>query len=131
MARDLLALSPSAQTSKNIASEHGIDLVLGGHDHIYWISKGVTQWNGYDINKAIPDATDDRGDVLIVKSGTDYQDISSVVITLVDAPEGSIRKKIIKEIKGIAIVQLMANPVVLIHFIFRREMQHKRQLSGR
>ncbi|KAK7693426.1 hypothetical protein QCA50_002994 [Cerrena zonata] len=100
LARALCALSPDAQKTKNIASEQGVDLLLGGHDHVYWISKGVTSWDGYDLQTPQPDAADDQGDVLIVKSGTDFQDLSEVILTLQDTPPGSIRKKIIKEIKG-------------------------------
>ena len=67
---------------------------------MYWISKGVTAWKNYDLNSPQPDAADDKGDVLVVKSGTDFQDLSEIVLTLQDTPPGSIRKKIIKEMKG-------------------------------
>ncbi|KAJ8514906.1 hypothetical protein ONZ45_g7602 [Pleurotus djamor] len=100
VARDLGALSPSAQKKTNITNMQGVDLLLGGHDHVYWISKGVTAWEGYDLKASLPDAKDDNGDVLIVKSGTDYQDISEVVLTLQDAPAGCVRKKVIREIRG-------------------------------
>ncbi|KAJ7854667.1 Metallo-dependent phosphatase [Mycena olivaceomarginata] len=100
LAKALSALSPTAQAKINIASEHGVDLLLAGHDHFYWISKGVTEWDGYDLQTPHPDAKDDQGDVLVVKSGTDFQDISEVILTLKDAPAGSIRIKLIQEIKG-------------------------------
>ncbi|KAJ6553022.1 Metallo-dependent phosphatase [Mycena capillaripes] len=100
LAKALSALSPTAQAKTNIASEHGVDLLLGGHDHTYWISKGVTEWDGYDLQTPHPDANDDLGDVLVVKSGTDFHDISEVILTLKDAPAGSIRIKLIQEIKG-------------------------------
>ncbi|EIN11144.1 Metallo-dependent phosphatase [Punctularia strigosozonata HHB-11173 SS5] len=100
LARELFALSPAGQAAKNIASEHGVDLLLGGHDHVYWISKGVSGWDGFDLNTLQPDAADDQGDVLIVKSGTDYQDLSEVVLTLKETPAGSVRRQIIHEIKG-------------------------------
>lgn len=73
---------------------------MGGHDHEYWVSKGVTEWEGYDLNTHNADAADDQGDTLIVKSGTDFQDLSDVVITLKDTPAGSVRKKVISEIRG-------------------------------
>ncbi|KAJ3538174.1 hypothetical protein NM688_g6557 [Phlebia brevispora] len=101
LARALFALSPAAQATKNIASEHGVDLLLGGHDHVYWISKGVTGWDGFDLNTSQTDAQDDQGDVLIVKSGTDFQDLSEVVLTLKPTPAGSVRKQVIHEIKGV------------------------------
>ena len=42
----------------------------------------------------------DEGDVLIVKSGTDFRDLSEFTLTLEDTPPGSIRRKVIKEIRG-------------------------------
>ncbi|KAK7458726.1 hypothetical protein VKT23_009725 [Stygiomarasmius scandens] len=100
LARALGALSPAGQAKRDIASEHGVDLLLGGHDHVYWISKGVSGWEGYNLQSEQPDAKDDQGDVLVVKSGTDFQDISEVTLTLKDTPPGSIRKKVIQEIQG-------------------------------
>ncbi|KAF7354380.1 Metallo-dependent phosphatase [Mycena venus] len=100
LAKALFALSPTAQAKTNIGSEHGVDLILGGHDHVYWISKGVTEWDGYDLQTPHPDAKEDQGEVLVIKSGTDFQDISEVILTLKDAPDGSIRNKLIQEIKG-------------------------------
>lgn len=100
LAKELFALSPAAQATKDISSQHGVDLLLGGHDHVYWISKGVSQWDGYDLNTPQRDAAEDKGDVLIVKSGTDYQDLSEVVISLKPTPAGSVRKQVIHEIKG-------------------------------
>ncbi|KAJ7270316.1 Metallo-dependent phosphatase [Mycena rebaudengoi] len=100
LAKALFALSPSAQAKTSIASEHGVDVLLGGHDHSYWISKGVTEWDGYDLQSPQSDAKDDQGDVLVVKSGTDFQDISEVILTLKDAPAGSVRTKLIQKIEG-------------------------------
>ena len=67
---------------------------------MYYISKGVTSWQGYDINEHVLGAEMDEGDVLIVKSGTDFQDLSEVNLTLKDTPTGSIRRKVIQEIRG-------------------------------
>ncbi|KAJ6492676.1 Metallo-dependent phosphatase-like protein [Mycena vulgaris] len=92
LAQALFALSPAAQAKTNIASEHGVDLLLGGHDHVYWISKGSESPQA--------DAKADQGNVLVVKSGTDFQDISEVIITLKDAPARSVRRNLIQELKG-------------------------------
>ncbi|KAL4266750.1 5'-nucleotidase family protein [Pleurotus pulmonarius] len=100
LARALFALSPTAQAATDITSKHGVDLLLGGHDHVYWVSKGVTKWDGYDLSGIQLDAAADQGDVLVVKSGTDFQDISEVILELKDTPAGSIRKKVIQEISG-------------------------------
>ena len=43
---------------------------------------------------------DDKGDVLVIKSGTDFRDLSEINIELRDAPPGSVRKKFITSIKG-------------------------------
>ncbi|KAF7791785.1 hypothetical protein EIP86_002809 [Pleurotus ostreatoroseus] len=100
LARALFALSPKGQKSKDIFSEHGVDLLLGGHDHVYWISKGVSHWDGFDLNTPQPDAADDQGDTLIIKSGTDYRDLSEIILVLQPTPTGSVRKRVIHAIKG-------------------------------
>jgi hypothetical protein len=38
--------------------------------------------------------------VLIVKSGTDFRELSEVTLELKDAVEGSIRRKIINKVSG-------------------------------
>lgn len=107
LAKDLFALSPSAQEKQSIASLHGVDIVLGGHDHMYYIGKGVTSWEGYDIKQLPLGAEQDYGDVLVVKSGTDFRDLSSFTLTLESTPEGSVRKKVIKAITGSLHIFLM------------------------
>lgn len=75
---------------------------MGGHDHLYYISKGVTSWEGYDLDSEVLGAENDEGDVLVVKSGTDFRDLSEFTLELADAPNGSIRKKLIKSISGMS-----------------------------
>ncbi|KIK95089.1 hypothetical protein PAXRUDRAFT_407850 [Paxillus rubicundulus Ve08.2h10] len=100
LARDLFALSPQAQANTDITSQHGVDLLLGGHDHVYWIPKGIPLWDGYDVQQEMQDAASDRGDVLVVKSGTDFRDLSEVILTLKGTAAGSIRRRVIESIKG-------------------------------
>lgn len=100
LAKDLLASSPSAQNSHSIAGEHGADIILGGHDHLYFISKGVTAWEVYDVSKPSIGAEGDNGDILVVKSGTDFRELSELTLELTDTPPGSVRKKIIKAVHG-------------------------------
>ncbi|KAJ3993856.1 Metallo-dependent phosphatase-like protein [Lentinula boryana] len=100
LAKDLLALSPFAQQEKPIVALDGVDLVLGGHDHMYYISKGISSWEGYDIKKPSLGAEQDHGDILVIKSGTDFRDLSDFTLTLESTPAGSVRKKIIKSITG-------------------------------
>ncbi|KAF5372933.1 hypothetical protein D9758_001729 [Tetrapyrgos nigripes] len=100
LAKQIFALSPSAQEKKPLASIHGADLVLGGHDHMYFISKGVTSWDNYDIQQPTMGAEDDHGDILVVKSGTDFRDLSEITLELKSTPDGSVRKRVVSGIKG-------------------------------
>ncbi|KAJ3522883.1 hypothetical protein NM688_g8808 [Phlebia brevispora] len=101
LAKALSANSPAVQDENGTASKHGIDIILGGHDHLYYVTKGVTSWEGYDINEEVLGAEEDKGDVLIIKSGTDFRDLSEFTLELVNTPEGSVRRKLIKSIRGI------------------------------
>ncbi|KAH7927752.1 Metallo-dependent phosphatase [Leucogyrophana mollusca] len=100
LAKNLFALSPSAQADSMIASCHGVDILLGGHDHLYYVSRGVTSWEGYDTTHPVLGAENDHGDVLVVKSGTDFRDLSEITLELEDTPDGSVRRKVIKDIRG-------------------------------
>ncbi|KAJ7470346.1 Metallo-dependent phosphatase-like protein [Mycena latifolia] len=100
LAKDLLALSPSAQAEKSIASAHGVDLILGGHDHLYFASKGMSEWADYDTSQDVLGAEADHGDVLVCKSGTDFRDLSEITLELTTTPPGSVRKQVIKRITG-------------------------------
>lgn len=86
-------------SSGEIVNCHGIDLILGGHDHLYFASKGFAAWNGYDIGQPTLGSNKDDG-VLVVKSGTDFRDFSEITLMLEDSPVGAIRKKTIKSAKG-------------------------------
>lgn len=79
--------------------QHGVDLLLGGHDHLYFVSKGVAAWDGYVIGPESLGTEQDDG-VYVIKSGSDFRDLSDMELILEDTPEGSVRRKIIKEIKG-------------------------------
>ncbi|KIY67658.1 Metallo-dependent phosphatase, partial [Cylindrobasidium torrendii FP15055 ss-10] len=99
LAKDLLAYSPSHQKQNPVASEHGADILLGGHDHLYYASKGCT-WEGYDVNQEVLGAEQDQGDVLVIKSGTDFRDLSEIDLDLEPTPDGSVRRMVIKSIQG-------------------------------
>ncbi|KIK95849.1 hypothetical protein PAXRUDRAFT_826578 [Paxillus rubicundulus Ve08.2h10] len=103
LAKDLFASSPSAQRTRPITGEHGVDILLGGHDHEYFASKGMTSWEGYNCNdtsKPSIGSDADHGDILVVKSGTDFRDLSELTLELEDTPSGSIRRKVIKAVHG-------------------------------
>ncbi|EJC99583.1 Metallo-dependent phosphatase [Fomitiporia mediterranea MF3/22] len=98
LAKSIGALSPAHQRS-DFVSTHGADIILGGHDHLYYASRGVTSWDGYDAKQEVLGAELDE-DVLIVKSGTDFRDLSEIILEVEDTPEGSVRRKIIKSVRG-------------------------------
>ncbi|KAJ6606568.1 Metallo-dependent phosphatase-like protein [Mycena vulgaris] len=100
LAKDLLALSPSAQAEKSVASSHGVDLILGGHDHLFFFSRGFSESEGYDTSQDILGAEADHGDVLVCKSGTDFRDLSEIILELESTVTGNIRKQVIKRITG-------------------------------
>jgi len=100
LAKQLLALTPSSQSLSDIANEHGVDIILGGHDHLYFVGRGVDEWDNYSLSDRVLGAEEDEGDVLVVKSGTDFRDISEICLELKDTPERSIRKKLIGRVIG-------------------------------
>ncbi|KAH9484179.1 Trifunctional nucleotide phosphoesterase protein YfkN [Psilocybe cubensis] len=100
LAKELFAFSPNAQKTHPIASEHGIDLLLGGHDHMYFVGKGVTSWDGYDLKEDVLGAESDEGDILVIKSGTDFRDLSEMAVTVSPTPPGSVRRMVISKITG-------------------------------
>ncbi|PVF93825.1 Metallo-dependent phosphatase [Serendipita vermifera] len=99
-----LAQAIHARAGDSVVNEHGCDILLGGHDHFYYVSKvnpdpSSNPWTGYDIHKPFLGAEKDDG-VLLIKSGTDFRDLSEIKLELKDSPEGSIRKKYISSIQG-------------------------------
>jgi hypothetical protein len=100
LARELLALSPSTRTCHPIADEHGVDLVLGGHDHIYYVCKDSGEWENHDKTQPVLGGEGDKGDVLVIKSGTDFRDLSEIALKLEEAPTKSVRRRIIKNLTG-------------------------------
>jgi 5'-nucleotidase len=109
-----MALSPAAQQTTPIADSHGVDILLGGHDHMYFASKGVTSWEGYDTAGDTPGAENDQGDVLILKSGHDFRDLSELTMELESTPNGSVRRKVIKSLTGLSRQSLLTGGMTLI-----------------
>ncbi|KAF8797843.1 flagellar associated protein [Phlegmacium glaucopus] len=100
LAKELLALSPSGQKENPIASQHGVDLILGGHDHLYFVGRGVSSWDNFNVSEKVLGAKLDNGDVLVIKSGSDFRDLSAINIVLESTPKGSVRNTIVKSITG-------------------------------
>lgn len=100
LAKKLFAITPSLQSSSDIANEHGVDIIFGGHDHLYFVGRGVDKWDNYNLSHHVLGAEDDKGDALVVKSGTDFRDLSEIMLELKDTPEGCIRRKLISRVTG-------------------------------
>jgi 5'-nucleotidase len=60
----------------------------------------VTSWDCFDTAKGCLGAENDHGDVLVVKSGSDFRDLSEMTLELESTPPGSIRTMVIKSIHG-------------------------------
>ncbi|KAF7973046.1 hypothetical protein HWV62_16334 [Athelia sp. TMB] len=118
LARELNALAPAAQdaldeaaksssTTEPFCQTHGLDIIFGGHDHFYYVSKGISTWD----NRHGESGRENEGEgVLVVKSGTNFYDLSDLTLDLEDTPEGSIRRKVIRGIKGEHIATKTVNP---------------------
>ena len=77
-----------------------MDIIFGGHDHLYFVGRGVDKWDDYNLSRHVLGAEEDKGDVMVVKSGTDFRDLSEILLELKDTSEGCIRKKLISRITG-------------------------------
>ncbi|CCO28936.1 Trifunctional nucleotide phosphoesterase protein YfkN Includes: RecName: Full=2',3'-cyclic-nucleotide 2'-phosphodiesterase/3'-nucleotidase [Rhizoctonia solani AG-1 IB] len=88
LAKEVLAHSKLTSDSVNC---HGVDVLFGGHDHMYYIGHGAQSWRNYDLKSSCLGSEEDDG-VFLVKSGTDFRDLSELTLELEDTPEGSIRR---------------------------------------
>ncbi|WVQ75350.1 hypothetical protein IAR50_004969 [Cryptococcus sp. DSM 104548] len=79
-----------------LENEHGLDLIIGGHDHI---GQGSKSWEGYSGRKGAPGTQEDTS-CLIMKNGTDFRDLTSASLELTPSPPGSIRKHLITSLTG-------------------------------
>lgn len=43
-----------------VENEHGVDLIIGGHDHMYYIGKGATSWEGNVGQRDAPGTEEDK-----------------------------------------------------------------------
>jgi 5'-nucleotidase len=77
-----------------------VDILLGGHDHLYFIGKGVDHWDNYDLTQDVLGGEQDKGDVLVIKSGTDFRDLSEFILELQPSPADSVRRVVISRIEG-------------------------------
>ena len=65
----------------------------------------MKSWEGFDVNTECLGSEGDKGDVLVIKSGTDFRELTSIDLELEDVPEtaeGAVRRKLIKSIEGMS-----------------------------
>ncbi|KAJ9478434.1 5'-nucleotidase [Pseudozyma hubeiensis] len=75
-------------------NSHGVDLVLGGHDHIYYVGNGASDYSGDEFPRGEPGTEKDER-AMVVKSGTDFRDLSELRLELSDANDSAVRKRTI------------------------------------
>ena len=66
---------------------------------MYYIGKGAQEWEGFRGDPKIRGVSEDKG-VCLIKSGTDFRDLSEAVFELEDTPAGSVRNKVVKSLSG-------------------------------
>ncbi|QRV89758.1 nucleotide phosphoesterase protein YfkN [Ceratobasidium sp. AG-Ba] len=86
------AVMARSNMPSDVMNSHGADVLFGG--------RGATSWDNYDLGSTCLGSEEDDG-VFLVKSGTDFRDLSEMTLELEDTPDGSIRRKIIKSIRGV------------------------------
>ena len=78
-------------------AQHGVDLILGGHDHVYYIGRGADTFSGDSFDQKIPGSEDDNNS-FIIKSGTDFHDLSEVKLTLSEPHDNAVRRRTIERL---------------------------------
>ncbi|CAE6415542.1 unnamed protein product [Rhizoctonia solani] len=98
---------PMAEVTKALSRElrdpegpHKCDIVLALTHARYYVGRGAQTWDNYDLNSTCLGSEEDDG-VFLVKSGTDFRDLSELTLELEDTPQGSVRRKVVKSIRGI------------------------------
>ncbi|MCO5566137.1 hypothetical protein L7F22_019813 [Adiantum nelumboides] len=79
-------------TSNSPEDQHGVDLILGGHDHTYYIGNGIDKYEGEEWGTSMPGTEKDKS-CMLVKSGTDFHDLSEIELELSEPKEGVIRRR--------------------------------------
>ncbi|EUC64792.1 5'-nucleotidase, partial [Rhizoctonia solani AG-3 Rhs1AP] len=94
LAKQVLAHS---KLSKDSANSHGADVLFGGHDHMLAYARiCLERWT-----KIFPLVWEVKKTTGFLKSGTDFRDLSELTLELEDTPQGSVRRKVVKSIRGI------------------------------
>ena len=88
------ALGAVAGTDPNI---HGVDILLGGHDHIYYAGRGVSSFEGRPFDN--PQGSEHDTNTLLIKSGADFHDLSDIELVL-SPRRDAVRRRTIEHLNG-------------------------------
>ncbi|ORX38934.1 Metallo-dependent phosphatase-like protein [Kockovaella imperatae] len=88
----------AVQDIDKVEDKHGVDLLIGGHDHIYYIGKGAKNWDGSPGERGVAGTKEDRG-VRLIKSGTDFRDLTSATLSLSE-PSNNVRRRTLHALNG-------------------------------
>ncbi|KAG8708974.1 hypothetical protein FRC11_006009 [Ceratobasidium sp. 423] len=91
----------SELSGHNLEDTPGVDLIFGGHDHDYYLGGGVELESTTGPGVERPAILPNDDELLIIKSGTDFEDLSEVKITVEDRRNGKERKKVVTSVKVI------------------------------
>lgn len=86
-------------TKDNFEDEHGVDLVLGGHDHTYYVGNGIDKFEGKEWRTSMLGQEKDKS-CLLIKSGTDFHDLSEIKLELSEPNDKAIRRRRIIKAAG-------------------------------
>ncbi|CAG8555464.1 8855_t:CDS:2, partial [Scutellospora calospora] len=87
-----------------------IDLILGGHDHFYYVGKGCNVIDGW-TREELEDAKDDDG-VRVVKSGTDFRELSIIDLDI-DENTNKDDGKSLRRIKTVTVTRREINSSIV------------------
>ncbi|KAL0575874.1 hypothetical protein V5O48_006096 [Marasmius crinis-equi] len=115
-------------TGACLESISGIDIIFGGHNHNYHLGDGVDHKNASDDPPSDPTERSPPGNrLLIVKSGTDFEDLSEVTVT-VHVDEDGEAKKVAKVAKVEVIRHHLKNDTVDIDSVDKGGSRMKKVL---
>ncbi|WFD34813.1 hypothetical protein MCUN1_001657 [Malassezia cuniculi] len=77
-------------------NQHGVDIILGGHDHVYYVGRGIGTYDGAEYDTQM-EGTEADARALLLKSGTDFHDLSEIELHL-SAPHDAIRRRTIESV---------------------------------
>lgn len=89
-----LASALGAVANPDVQS-HGVDLLLGGHDHLYYVGHAVSSYEGQPYEHSMDGTQADRN-AMLVKSGTDFHDLSELQLELSAPHTGAVRRRTIE-----------------------------------